>query len=98
MLIPRSPVIFQNEILKQLLNTKLSISIFFGGVIAVLGFLVLRNLHPDPQRLVPKNDPDNVFYQQFKDQFKAATEEESIFIALGNNKGVFQKEFLEKTD
>jgi predicted RND superfamily exporter protein len=45
-----------------------------------------------------KNDPDKAFYQQFKDQFKAASEEESIFIALTNNKGIFHKDFLGKAD
>ena len=91
-------VIFQNRLLKRLLHTKNSIPIFLWALITILCFLTLRNLDPDPQRLLAKNDPDKVFYQQFKEQFKAAAEEEFIFITLTNNKGIFQKEFLEKVD
>jgi predicted RND superfamily exporter protein len=67
-------------------------------LITILCFLILRTLDLDPQRLLAKDDPDKVFFEQFKERFKAATEEESIFIALKNNKGIFQKEFLEKAD
>jgi predicted RND superfamily exporter protein len=84
--------------LKRFLNTRNSIPIFLWALVAILCFLAARNLDLSPQRLLAKNDPDKIFYQQFKEQFKAAAEEESIFIALTNNKGIFQKDFLEKVD
>jgi predicted RND superfamily exporter protein len=75
-----------------------AISIFLLAAIFVLTFFILRNLEGDPYQQLTKNDPDQVAYGQFKDKFKSATEEESIFITVANNKGIFQQDFLEKVD
>lgn len=50
------------------------------------------------ETLFPHNDEDLSFFQQFQRQFHAEQDDEFILIGLKNKRGIFKKDFLEKTD
>jgi len=87
--------------LKQLFNRRTSsFIIFLVALITIVSLIPLSGLHVDfnPAQLLKKNDPDKATYDQFKTQFNASSEEQNIFIALKNRRGIFQKDFLVKAD
>src|SRR5215212_7950289 len=75
-------------------------SIYLIIAITALSLLPIRNLRFDlsAEMFFPSNDKDVAFYQDFRNQFQTQIDEEFIFIGLTNSKGIFQKEFLQKTD
>ncbi|NNC94233.1 MAG: MMPL family transporter [Chitinophagales bacterium] len=50
------------------------------------------------ERLHPQKDPDAYFYKEFKEKFHADIDDEYLTIAISNNKGIFEKDFLIKAD
>jgi predicted RND superfamily exporter protein len=74
--------------------------IFIIGLITLLSLIPLRSLRFEfnIEKLFPHGDPDLVFFQQFQQQFHSEKEDEFILIGLKNEKGIFDKSFLTKTD
>lgn len=50
------------------------------------------------ENLFPSGDSDLIFFQDFQQQFRSEIDDEFIFIGLKNKKGIFQQDFLVKTD
>jgi predicted RND superfamily exporter protein len=68
--------------------------------ITLLSLLSLRSLKFDfsIEKLFPAGDPELAFFRDFQQQFSSQIDDEFIFIGLKNNKGIFDKTFLTKTD
>ncbi|MBK8483567.1 MAG: hypothetical protein IPL31_04250 [Saprospiraceae bacterium] len=49
-------------------------------------------------KLLPINDPDVAFFKAFQESFNTIIDDEMIFIGIENETGIFQKDFLLKTD
>ncbi len=68
-------------------------------VVATLisGFLISRlRFDYDFEAFFPHEDPETEFYLEFRKNFE--TDNDFFIVALDNNEGVFQKEFLKKVD
>jgi predicted RND superfamily exporter protein len=87
------------KLLKQLSDRRASAFLIFLVLTTIISLILLSRLSGfNPTQLLSSHDPDKIFYDQFKNDFNASSEEQSILIALKNNKGIFQKDFLEKSD
>ncbi|MBI1342968.1 MAG: MMPL family transporter [Terrimonas sp.] len=69
-------------------------------LLTLLSFLPLRSLKFEfnIEKLFPAGDPELTFFQQFQQAFNSQIDDEFIFIGLRNNKGIFDRDFLVKTD
>lgn len=69
-------------------------------LITILCVIPLSRLKLDTNidKLFPANDPDVLFYQQFRDIFNSDIDNETILIGLENSNGIFQADFLFKID
>lgn len=70
-------------------------------LLLTLGCLIpLRQLRFDfnIEKLFPADDPELAFFQDFQQKFNSQIDDEFIFIGLRDNKGLFEKDFLRKTD
>ena len=69
-------------------------------LITLLSFIPLRSLRFEfnIEKLFPSGDEELAFFQQFQQQFHSEKEDEFILIGLKNEKGIFDKNFLTKTD
>jgi predicted RND superfamily exporter protein len=50
------------------------------------------------EKLFPQGDPDLAFFRQFREQFHSDIDDEFIFVALRNEKGLLDTTFLKKAD
>lgn len=48
-------------------------------------------------RLFPEGDEETLFFRKFQDEFHCRQDAEYIFLGLENDKGIFNREFLNKT-
>jgi len=88
-----------SKLLKQPLDRRTIAFMIFVGLITIISLILFSRLHAfNAAQLLISDDPDKIFYDQFKTEFNASSEEQSILIALKNNEGIFQKDFLEKVD
>lgn len=69
-------------------------------LLSVLCLIPLRGLRFDfnIEKLFPADDPELSFFQDFQKQFNSQIDDEFIFIGLKNDKGLFDQDFLTKTD
>jgi predicted RND superfamily exporter protein len=69
-------------------------------LLTVLCYFPLSNLRFDfsLEKLFPSNDPDLEFFKTYQQRFHTEIDDEYIFIALFNEAGIFQQDFLEKAD
>jgi len=69
-------------------------------IISMLSLISLRNLrfNSDFKSLMPASGKDAEFFQEFQNKFHAGADEEMIFIGLENTAGIFDQNFLRKTD
>jgi len=76
------------------------IGIFVILLLTSLCFIPLRSLKFEfnIEKLFPAGDPELAFFQQFQQQFRSEIDDEFIFIGLKNNTGIFNHDFLVKTD
>src|SRR5215208_3378140 len=74
--------------------------IFFLAFLGLVCVVPLRFLKPDlrPEKLFRPADADVSFYRTFQHQFYSEANEEYIFIGLGNDEGLFKRNFLGKVD
>lgn len=68
--------------------------------ITLLSILAIRSLKFDfnIEKLFPAGDPELTFFRDFQQQFNSQIDDEFIFIGLKNNEGIFDRDFLVKTD
>lgn len=68
--------------------------------LAFFGYLSIHKIQFDTDllRMFPSGDPDVKFYGEFKERFHSAVDDEVLLIALKNPSGLFQNDFLKKTD
>src|SRR3990172_8310070 len=69
-------------------------------LISAFSFFPLRDLKFEfnLERFFLVNDPDLDFFHEYKDRFHSEIEDEYIFIGLTNQRGIFDKNFLNKVD
>ena len=69
-------------------------------LLTIFSFIPLRSLKFEfnIEKLFPRDDNDLAFFQRFQQQFHSEMDDEFILIGLKNNNGIFQQDFLEKTD
>ena len=69
-------------------------------LITVLSLIPLRSLKFEfnIEKLFPAGDPELAFFQDFQQQFRSQIDDEFIFIGLKNKTGIFNQDFLVKTD
>lgn len=69
-------------------------------LITILCSIPLSHLKLDTSidNLFATNDPDVLFYQQFREVFNTDLDNETILIGLENSNGIFQTDFLNKID
>ena len=69
-------------------------------LITILSLIPLRSLKFEfnIEKLFPAGDPELAFFQQFQQQFQSQIDDEFIFIGLKNKSGIFNRDFLVKTD
>ena len=69
-------------------------------LVTLLSLIPLRSLKFDfnIEKLFPAGDPELAFFQEFQREFHSDIDDEFIFIGLKNNTGVFNQDFLFKTD
>jgi len=81
-------------------ENKSRIAIFIILVITIFSTIPLRTLQFEfnIEKLFPQGDRALIFFQQFEEQFNSKLDDEYIFIGLKNTAGIFQKDFLTKTD
>ena len=74
--------------------------IFVLLLITIFSVIPLRSLKFEfnIEKLFPHDDNDLAFFQGFQQQFHSEMDDEFILIGLKNNNGIFQQDFLEKTD
>lgn len=79
---------------------KSRIGIFIILLLTILSFIPLRSLKFEfnIEKLFPAGDPELAFFQEFQHQFNSEIDDEFIFIGLKNNAGIFNQDFLVKTD
>ncbi len=79
---------------------KSRIGIFIILLLTLISFIPLRSLKFEfnIEKLFPAGDPELAFFQEFQYQFNSEIDDEFIFIGLKNNTGIFNKDFLVKTD
>ncbi len=75
-----------------------------GFILIVLltcaSFIPLRSLQFrfDSEKFFPAGDPELAFFREFRNQFHTEIDDEFIFIGLKNKSGIFNRDFLKKTD
>ncbi len=81
-------------------ETKSRSAVIIIVLITLLCLIPLRSLRFDfnIEKLFPAGDPELSFFQEFQQQFNSQIDDEFIFIGLRNEKGIFQKDFLTRTD
>lgn len=69
-------------------------------VITLLSLIPLRSLKFEfnIEKLFPAGDTELTFFQEFQHQFNSEIDDEFIFIGLKNKAGIFNRNFLVKTD
>jgi uncharacterized protein len=69
-------------------------------LITILCLFPLRHLKFDfsPGKFFPSGDTELKFYHEFQNQFQTQIDDEFIFISLENKTGIFQQDFLKKTE
>lgn len=74
--------------------------IFVLLLLTIFSFIPLRLLKFEfnIEKLFPRDDDDLAFFKDFQQQFHSEMDDEFILIGLKNNNGIFQQDFLEKTD
>jgi predicted RND superfamily exporter protein len=81
-------------------DNKSRIGIFVILLLTILCFIPLRSLKFEfnIEKLFPAGDPELAFFQEFQQQFHSEIDDEFIFIGLKNKRGIFNQDFLVKTD
>ncbi|MBK7561346.1 MAG: MMPL family transporter [Chitinophagaceae bacterium] len=76
------------------------IGIFIILLLTFLSFIPLRSLKFEfnIEKLFPSGDPELAFFQEFQQQFRSDIDEEFMFIGLKSKTGIFDRDFLVKTD
>ncbi len=79
---------------------KSRLAIYIIVLITLVSLIPLRSLKFEfnIEKLFPSGDSDLVFFQKFQQQFNSQIDDEFIFIGLKNKSGIFQQDFLVKTD
>lgn len=69
-------------------------------IITALFLIPLKHLRfqLDLNRFFPSGDPEVSFYNEFRNQFHSDVDDETLIVGLENERGIFQKDFLEKVD
>ncbi len=69
-------------------------------LITIISLIPLRSLKFEfnIENLFPSGDSDLTFFQDFQQKFHSEIDDEFIFIGLKNKNGIFQQDFLVKTD
>lgn len=69
-------------------------------LLTLLSLIPLRSLKFDfnIEKLFPHDDTELAFFQEFQYQFRSEIDDEFIFIGLKNKSGIFDQDFLKKTD
>ncbi|MBK8609798.1 MAG: MMPL family transporter [Chitinophagaceae bacterium] len=69
-------------------------------LITLLSLIPLRSLKFEfnIEKLFPAGDTELAFFQEFQQRFSSQIDDEFIFIGLKNNSGIFDHDFLVKTD
>jgi len=79
--------------------TKLSKAVIVGlTLISIAAIICISGIQFDYdfEAFFPEGDPETEFYQDFRDKFE--TDNDFVIIALDNDEGVFQKNFLLRAD
>lgn len=81
-------------------ENKSRIAILMILVITLLSLIPLRSLKFEfnIEKLFPAGDTELTFFQEFQHQFNSEIDDEFIFIGLKNKAGIFNRNFLVKTD
>ncbi len=79
---------------------KIRIAVIVILAITLVSLIPLRSLKFDfnIEKLFPAGDPELLFFQEFQQQFRSEIDDEFIFIGLKNKTGIFNHDFLVKTD
>jgi len=81
-------------------DKKSRIAVIVVLLITLLSLIPLRSLKFDfnIEKLFPHDDPELAFFQEFQQQFQTEIDDEFIYIGLKNKSGIFNRDFLVKTD
>lgn len=77
-------------------NARVVLVFIFSALLISLFFSRKLNFSYDFESFFPDNDPALPFFKQYRQAF--GHDNEFVLVALENNKGIFQRDFLQKTD
>ena len=81
-------------------DKKSQLAVYLILLITLLSFIPLRTLKFEfnIEKLFPRGDSDLTFFQDFQEKFNSKIDDEFIFVGLKNTEGIFDHDFLVKTD